>query len=70
MFERSDAQFSTFVASRIAKINESVIVGGNHISLPYTQHLRYIFIHFYKFTVQGTFNIPFKVDKTDFYRKQ
>ena len=29
----------------IPKIYESAIVEGNHITLPYTQHLQYIFIN-------------------------
>ena len=57
-------------SKNITKIDESVFVAGNHILLPYTQHLQYIFINFTKFYFQGTFKIHVKVDKTHFYRKQ
>ena len=53
----------------MTKIYESVIVEGNHITLPYTQHLQYIFINVIEVYFQGTFNMYVKVDETHFYRK-
>ena len=49
---------------------ESMIVEGNHITLPYTQHLQYIFINVIEVYFQGAFNMYVKVYQTHFYRKQ
>ena len=54
----------------MTKIDESVIVVGNHNKLPYTQHFQYTFINLTRFYFQGTFHMYVKVCITYFYGKQ
>ena len=51
----------------MTKTYESAIVQDYHIQIPYTQHIKYIFINPISFYSQGTFTICVKVREINFY---